>query len=136
MNSGIGYFSEPSSPRASVGNKRLDMQVELLVLSVRWVWLPLVFLWFLCLSMLLNSSNAGTSEWRSSDQIPNSPTSRPLLSPSASSPMKHCGVAASGLARRVSKGDHVCWLTVTEAELMGEREGQKPCLSSPSLQWS
>lgn len=38
--------------------------------------------------------------------------------------MKHYGVAASGLARRVRKGDRMCWLTVTEAELMGKREGQ------------
>lgn len=122
VNSGIGYFSEPSSPRASVGNKRLNIQVGLLVCAAGASYT--VFLWFLCLSMLLNSSNAGTCEWRSLDQIPNSATSRPLLSPSTLSSMKHYGVAASGLARRVRQGDRMCWLTVTEAELMGKREGQ------------
>lgn len=84
----------------------------------------MVFLWFLCLSMLLNSSDAGTSEWRSLAQIANSPTSRPLLSPPTLSSMKHYGVAASGLASRVRQGDRMCWLTVTEAELMGKRKGQ------------
>lgn len=121
----MGYFSEPSLS-SFLGWEKASGHAgsaagTVCAASASYLGVSLV-----PVSFLLNSSNAGTNEWRSLDQIPNSPTSCPLLRPSASSPVKHYGERVDwqeeSVRVTVCAGDRVlAELTVREAELIGNR---------------